>query len=486
MEITNDTTSAGPEVIGAEAIVEDDDASSPRIERPASGIDETFIAIVASNWFLIAIAVLLLLPLIWYEDAEVHSFVLALPCVTSGDEPHYLLILNSVINDGDLDVRNNYKSAHAGSDQAGKRHAGRPLDHHTVWYVGGKKHRWSELFFADKWRWDEHGDAIIPERRATDVNISNDAEYSVHPPGLAFLLAPFVYLFRGTAWVEPIALLCSGLATVLAMFLFNLFLKSLGSSSAGANIATMLAFLGTPAWHYGRTLFTEPFLLLFAVAACYFAIARNRYFIAGVFIGLGLLLKGPILLLAIPLAIYGVVHSGFSKTFLLALPVCLAIAVQLLVNRSMSGASSQMAMPFTAGNFLTGSIGLLFSPYKGMVFFLPVLLLPLATLRAGIMNSKEVTVFVGFCFYFLIVALWKDWHGGHCFGPRLIVPAVPLLLVGLRRIGELWNEERYLGRLVIVLICGFSLLTNAIGAFQPGNYGFNHPFIVLLKQSGGA
>ena len=65
---------------------------------------------------------------------------------------------------------------------------------------------------------------------------------------------------------------------------------------------------------------------------------------------------------------------------------------------------------------MTGSIGLLFSPYKGMVIFLPVLLLSLATLRRGIMNSKEVTVFVGFCFYFVVVALWKDWHGGHCFG----------------------------------------------------------------------
>ncbi len=431
-------------------------------DRPAS-IEEKAIGLVGSNWFLLVIAALLLLPLVWSEDPETHRFKLALPSVTSGDEPHYLILLNSVINDGDLDLRNNYESSHAGSDQAGRRHSRRPLDHHSVFYVGGKKHKWSDLYFrsTDKWRWNERN-VLVPGRQSSDVDLGDAPEYSAHPPGLAFLLAPFVIAFRGTAWVEPIALLCSGMATVLAMFLFNVFLKSLGTSNLHANIATMLAFLGTPAWHYGRSLFTEPYLLLFGVAACYFAIAKSRYFLAGVFIGIGLLLKGPILLLMIPLAIYGLVHAGVLRTSLLLLPAGLAIGVQLLVNRSMSGESSQMAMPFTSGSILAGSVGLLCSPYKGVIFFAPVVLLSLATFRLSAVNSKELPVYVGFCFYFLVIALWPEWHGGHCFGPRLIVPALPLLLVGLRRIGDLWHEERYLGRLAIVLICCFSLFTNAI------------------------
>jgi hypothetical protein len=49
-----------------------------------------------------------------------------MPYIKGGDEPHYLLILNSLINDGDLDLKDNYESVHQGSLQAGKKFAESP------------------------------------------------------------------------------------------------------------------------------------------------------------------------------------------------------------------------------------------------------------------------------------------------------------------------------------------------------------------------
>jgi hypothetical protein len=37
-----------------------------------------------------------------------------------------------------------------------------------------------------------------------------------------------------------------------------------------------------------------------------------------------------------------------------------------------------------------------------------------------------VATFVG---YFLVHAAWLDWRGGSCYGPRLLVPALPALVV---------------------------------------------------------
>ncbi len=54
------------------------------------------------------------------------------PYVFSGDEPHYLLLANSLRWDGDLELSDDYLDVAAGSDRAGALFPGVDLDHHTV------------------------------------------------------------------------------------------------------------------------------------------------------------------------------------------------------------------------------------------------------------------------------------------------------------------------------------------------------------------
>ena len=37
----------------------------------------------------------------------------------TGDEPHYLVLINSVISDGDFDLANNYRDVHRGGPRLG-------------------------------------------------------------------------------------------------------------------------------------------------------------------------------------------------------------------------------------------------------------------------------------------------------------------------------------------------------------------------------
>ena len=82
-------------------------------------------------------------------------FSLGLPGVLSGDEPHYLVLINSVISDGDFDLANNYQDVHRGGLQAGRKFAGAPLDHHVNWYEDDQLVKWWQAYEMDAERWDE-------------------------------------------------------------------------------------------------------------------------------------------------------------------------------------------------------------------------------------------------------------------------------------------------------------------------------------------
>jgi hypothetical protein len=72
------------------------------------------------GWFVALVAALLLAPHLfvgrYYSN---HLPILGPAQVVSGDEPHYLLMLNSLLDDGDLDLSNQYAAVHAGMTAAG-------------------------------------------------------------------------------------------------------------------------------------------------------------------------------------------------------------------------------------------------------------------------------------------------------------------------------------------------------------------------------
>ena len=98
------------------------------------------------------VSMLLLLPLVVTGGQRVWGQI-RIPGVQSGDEPHYLIMIHSLIRDYDLDLANNYRDAHRGAPDAGWRHAGRPLDHHTVWVIDGVRADWRDVYDAFG-RWD--------------------------------------------------------------------------------------------------------------------------------------------------------------------------------------------------------------------------------------------------------------------------------------------------------------------------------------------
>ena len=161
------------------------------------------------------------------------QFALGLPRVLSGDSPHYLVAVNSLVEDGDFDLRNNYDQALRGEWDAGSRFRGVEIDRHV------------------------------------DVD-SRGRELGTHSPFFAMLLAFFAWPLAGTPWIEPLCvwLTCTaGLVAVLFMA------QRLGRLRYRNSTVVVFAALASPLLCYSRDIWTEPW-----IAAMWMALlsARNE------------------------------------------------------------------------------------------------------------------------------------------------------------------------------------------------------------------
>ena len=426
------------------------------------------------------ISVALLLPHLFASNHSTAPLQLGLPRVFSGDEPHYLLAINSLVIDGDLDLSNNYAAVHKGATQAGQRWARyRTLDHHTVWFEHGVRRYWWNVYEGAHWDRDSQDNPVPRLRQGASPPPDGQPEYPTHSPGLALLLTPFLLPFRGSQFIEPVAIYCSGLAVVLSMFMFRSLIKSYNHNIHSLNLVTAVTFLGTPIWHYGRTLFTEPYLLLFTIASYDFALQKKVPLIAGVFIGLGMLMKPPFALLMIPLLGIYVIRRELLSAALLLLPVCLSFAAILYFNQLMFGSPARVPLAWEHGSFLTGAIGMLFSVQYGLLIVAPAIVIVFAVWpsffkahpRDGIVIASAVIV------WFVFFASYAYWSGAVCYGPRYLVPVLPLLFVGLANLPHTSLWQNRWGRYGTIIICALSIGINAIAAMKYWKYWDSNPLL---------
>ena len=440
--------------------------------------------LAGSRAWVLAVAALLALPLVVTGGRRVLGQI-RVPGVQSGDEPHYLVMIHSLLDDRDLDLANNYRSAHEGSLAAGRRYAGAPLDHHTVWFVDGARMTWRQLFEdrADRWDRDTRGHPR-PRPRAGAADVSGHSEYSWHQAGLPLLLAPALAPFRGTAAVEPLALVGSVAVSLLALGAFRGLLRTLGANPIQTNALSALVFLGTPLWFYARSLFTEPYLTACVLGAYWLALGRGIHLPAGILIALGILMKPPFGLVLIPLAVRAGWRRDARALAALSVPALLATGVILWQNHSMFGSPWRSSQPFEIGSVVHGLGGLWFAVRHGILATSPIAAAALAGWPYLLKQRPGAALPLASAFglYLLLTALWSGWTGGHSYGPRLIVPVLPLLLLGLLGLvrSPLWRRGAV--RVATGSLAFVSVAFNGWAALDYPEAFDNHALLELMKH----
>jgi len=221
----------------------------------------------------------------------------------------------------------------------------------------------------------------------------------------------------------------------LTFWMLLLLGRAIGLSERAALLGAAAAIFTTFAWTYFRVFYSEGLMTLCATGAVAMAVrARDGSWrdaaLAGMFGGLALLTKptGGLVLGCAGLAI--LLWRGFKPAVICGLGALPLVAVTLWFNAVRSG--NPLSFGYTSGidafGFSTplyeGLYGLALSPGKGIAFYAPLAIAGAWAWRA--LPGRRL-VYALCAAQILLIAVWWSWHGAESWGPRLIVPIIPLL-----------------------------------------------------------
>jgi len=275
--------------------------------------------------------------------------------------------------------------------------------------------------------------------------------YSPYGIGTSLALLPLVALGQ-LVLHDPRALVVLYLPVVGALTVVVLYgvLHELGVSRRWAAGLSLIYAFGTLAWHYSGVLFSEPLLALATMLALLALLRFKRLgsarwlLLAGAGCAAAILARDDsVLLILPPLTVYAAIVV-FQRT---RTPAARALhAVAYLAPVAAAGMITLgyhvVRFGFGSGSYandgigfaqplLGGLYGLLLSPGAGLLVFVPILVLafigfPLLArwrrLEAWVLAALVLA-------RLLFFARWWDWMGGATWGPRYLVPLIPLMMV---------------------------------------------------------
>lgn len=367
-------------------------------------------------------------------------------------------------------------------------------------------------------------DELVARRDVQDKSFYQGHYYTDKAPGISFVAAP-VYLvirlwetYTGTRLAENtvlyiIRIICISIPSILFLLLLYSFWGRI-SDNYSARRALLIAYaLGTPAWAYsmlffghqlaGICLFTS-FTILYNSSNS--PIKRRLYFQGGFFSGLAFIVEYPTILVSFLLFIYmfsreyGVIKTSrrFDRaTVAIIIPFLAGLALPLAAvcyyhwkcfgsifsfpyyhvadpvcavehSRGLSG----VVVPLSAQdclNQLSALIQLIFSPFRGIFFYSPFLILGTIGIVKMIKHpawKREGWLFSAiFLVYVLFYSAFINWEGGWSMGPRHLVPLIPFLvtaIVFLISTADLSGRRKIAGVLTILAI--ISILFTFVGS----------------------
>ena len=336
------------------------------------------------------------------------------PIVTWGDSPHYLVMVHSLVDDGDLDLRDDYDRARAGGFEVGTRFRGFDLDRH-----------------------------VETDRR--------DRQLSFHSPFLGMLLAPLAWPWRGGEWVESVCIWGTLALTLLGI------VWCARLDEFDARWLAALAF-ATPLAVYARDVGTEP---VQATAWVGLLVLESPLALAALTVG-AILMKATFAVVPMALGVVLVLQGERRRGLVLVAATLAGVAIAIAFAQWLYRDADHFSLLHLAGAHMypsrtrwafhpEGFVGLLFGPENGLLPFCPFLVLGAVAL------VKDARLFVPALLFFLLHANYGGWRAGSGVSARYLVPMLPVLVLAVAR-------ARPRGRLAAVLlaysgaVCGLAAL----------------------------
>ena len=212
-----------------------------------------------------------------------------------------------------------------------------------------------------------------------------------------------------------------------------------------ALVATYAVFLGSLTFPYATAMFAHAAtvgLLCLALWAALGHSAPRHDYLAGLFAGLAVAAEYPAVIPCTMLGLY-LAHSDVPRAWRFGLALAPGAILILGKNFLIQGSpfsvvyGSNPAFPqITSGNAFGFNLpdpeavaGLLWSEYRGLFFWCPVLLMAIPGLVVLFRKQPPVAWMITLVFAFMLIQVssFHGWFGGHAVAPRYLAPALPFL-----------------------------------------------------------
>ena len=297
----------------------------------------------------------------------------------------------------------------------------------------------------------------------------NDRDYSRYSPLPSLMALPFELAGRlaagalyGPQWPRqpggPIvyeALLFSfnAFTTAATAWLVAACALAVGASSTAAAYAGLAYGLGSLATSYAGSFYVQPVAAFWLMATLTAMARRARSALVASLWALSIWCRTELLLL-VPFLMVWDRSSACRGSLVAGTGVGLALTICTNVLRGdpwLAGAYAGEA--FLSGT-VTGLYGLLLSPGKGLLWFSPLSVV--GFVAAVLLRSEQLKPLAALtAVYGVVIASWWTWHGGYCWGPRLLLPVLPVVCVPL---AQLWDRTQSTVRILLVGLLGYSVL----------------------------
>ncbi len=336
----------------------------------------------------------------------------------------------------------------------------------------------------------------------TDMTWFVNGYYGKQSYGLAFILLPFYAIgyaidngiyspFGYQDLFDRIGIAIISSILVAEMYRIN---KNLYNNEKIAAISALALGFGTTIFPFSEVIFYHTFSALALLEFTYYSYiylkgkgSALKLMASSFFAGIGAFVDNSVavavLTVAILLLVFSILLNKSEKkavveSFLLAVAVPLIIQIwlnQLVFGDPLFFAGLEGSL-FSLKNALTHFAYYIISPYRGILFFDPILILLLYYAfryyaKRPILGSLTILPFLT---TILFVSSYYYWDGGLSFGPRFLVPEMPLLFMWFPAIRN---------RKVLFTFAGISYAINMLASLMalvpvsPTNYfGFGNPF----------
>jgi hypothetical protein len=310
--------------------------------------------------------------------------------------------------------------------------------------------------------------------------------YSFYGIGMSLLMV-FPYWVAERLHQDAAVFVMGTNAAVVAAIAATLFALGLATRATALQSLGAAAFtvFGTLLLPYVATGFSEPSVGL-AIALGLIGVQTNRPVVVGAASGLALLMRVDSAILVVPVLGVATWVAG-ARSWQAALRFCVALMPAVIVTAGYN--TLRFGAPWRTGYFfatfnhplVAGLYGLLFSPAAGLFIYVPLLPLALVGLYLAMRRLPllAATALVLLGLRILVYAVWFGWSAYWAWGPRYLVPAMPLLAVGLIEVCRRWSGLHLGVKAAVAFALGLSGVVQVVGAA----IGYEHAamFSALLR-----